>query len=101
MLRGMFSTPFLRIFLYFECLLVENVTINLEEQKKTFSLRLIYYTNSLKRIKRGSGSSRAREFHPLTEPCVKVSPHTALHTQGRFYKLALMGFCSISEQISL
>ena len=27
-------------------------------------------------------SSRAREFnpHPLTEPCVKVSPHTALHT---------------------
>ena len=29
------------------------------------------------------GSSRAREFHPhpLTEPCVKVSPHTALHTQ--------------------
>ena len=32
---------------------------------------------------RGSGSSRAREFHPhpLTEPCVKVSPHTALHTQ--------------------
>ena len=31
----------------------------------------------------GSGSSRAREFHPhpLTEPCVKVSPHTALHTQ--------------------
>ena len=28
-------------------------------------------------------SSRAREFHPhpLTEPCVKVSPHTALHTQ--------------------
>ena len=32
---------------------------------------------------KGSGSSRAREFHPhpLTEPCVKVSPHTALHTQ--------------------
>ena len=32
---------------------------------------------------RGSGSSRAREFHPhpLTEPCGKVSPHTALHTQ--------------------
>ena len=31
----------------------------------------------------GTGSSRAREFHPhpLTEPCVKVSPHTALHTQ--------------------
>ena len=29
---------------------------------------------------RGTGSSRAREFHPLTEPCVKVSPHTALHT---------------------
>ena len=31
----------------------------------------------------GHGSSRAREFHPhpLTEPCVKVSPHTALHTQ--------------------
>ena len=31
----------------------------------------------------GSGSSRAREFHPhpLTEPCVKVSPHTVLHTQ--------------------
>ena len=30
-----------------------------------------------------SGASRAREFHlqPLTEPCVKVSPHTALHTQ--------------------
>ena len=30
----------------------------------------------------GTGSSRAREFHPrpLTEPCVKVSPHTALHT---------------------
>ena len=27
-------------------------------------------------------SSRAREFHPhpLTEPCVKVSPHTALNT---------------------
>ena len=34
-------------------------------------------------VKKGSGSSRAREFHPhpLTEPCVKVSPHTALHTQ--------------------
>ena len=30
----MFSTSFLCIFLYFECLLVENVTINLEEQKK-------------------------------------------------------------------
>ena len=32
---------------------------------------------------KGHGSSRAREFHPhpLTEPCVKVSPHTALHTQ--------------------
>ena len=31
----------------------------------------------------GSRSSRAREFHPhpLTKPCVKVSPHTALHTQ--------------------
>ena len=30
----------------------------------------------------GTGSSRAREFHPhpLTEPCVKVSPHTALNT---------------------
>ena len=30
----------------------------------------------------GTWSSRAREFHPhpLTEPCVKVSPHTALHT---------------------
>ena len=30
----------------------------------------------------GHWSSRAREFHPhpLTEPCVKVSPHTALHT---------------------
>ena len=50
---------------------------------------------------RGQRSSRSRVFHPLTEPCVKVSPHTALHTQGRFYKLALMGFCSISEQISL
>ena len=32
-------------------------------------------------ISRIIGSSRAREFHPLTEPCVKVSPHTALHTQ--------------------
>ena len=32
--------------------------------------------------KQGTGSSRARVFHPhpLTEPCVKVSPHTALHT---------------------
>ena len=32
---------------------------------------------------KGQRSSRAREFHPhpLTEPCVKVSPHTALHTQ--------------------
>ena len=31
----------------------------------------------------GQRSSKAREFHPhpLTEPCVKVSPHTALHTQ--------------------
>ena len=30
----------------------------------------------------GQTSSRAREFypHPLTEPCVKVSPHTTLHT---------------------
>ena len=30
-----------------------------------------------------SGASRAREFHlhPRTEPCVKVSPRTALHTQ--------------------
>ena len=34
------------------------------------------------RIQKGTGSSRAMEFHPhpLTEPCVKVSPHTALHT---------------------
>ena len=34
-------------------------------------------------LQKGHGSSRAREFHPhpLTEPCVKVSPHTALHTQ--------------------
>ena len=33
--------------------------------------------------KGGTGSSRARELHPhpLTEPCVKVSPHTALHIQ--------------------
>ena len=34
-------------------------------------------------IWKGQRSSRAREFHPhpLKEPCVKVSPHTALHTQ--------------------
>ena len=35
------------------------------------------------RLVEGHWSSRAREFHPhpLTEPCVKVSPHTALHIQ--------------------
>ena len=40
-------------------------------------------STSLYSPNKGSGSSRAREFHPhpLTEPCVKVSPHTALHTQ--------------------
>ena len=34
-------------------------------------------------VSEGFRSSRAREFHshPPTEPCVKVSPHTALHTQ--------------------
>ena len=39
----------------------------------------VLYTTEL----HGTGLSRAREFHPhpLTEPCVKVSPHTALHTQ--------------------
>ena len=38
-------------------------------------------------------SSRAREFnpHPLTEPCVKVSPHTALHTQ-RFVHMLLSSY---------
>ena len=41
-----------------------------------------------------TGSNRARELHPhpLTEPCVKVSPHTALHTQrdctDRFHRPA-------------
>ena len=41
------------------------------------------FTDGYTLEQRGSGSSRAREFHPhpLTEPCVKVSPHTALHTQ--------------------
>ena len=41
---------------------------------------------------RGTGSSRAREFHPhpLTEPCVKVSPHTALHTQRFVHRHNLM-----------
>ena len=36
-----------------------------------------------------TGSSRAWEFHPhpLTEPCVKVSPHTALHTLCFVYML--------------
>ena len=40
-------------------------------------------TLSLKFRMRIIGSSRARDFHPhpLTEPCVKVSPHTALHSQ--------------------
>ena len=38
---------------------------------------------TLDQLRQDRGSSRAREFHPhpLTEPCVKVSPHTALHTQ--------------------
>ena len=39
----------------------------------------------------GQRSSRAREFHPLTEPCVKVSPHTALHTQ-RFVHMLLSSY---------
>ena len=44
------------------------------------------YMNSEEKIwmnVEGHRSSRAREFHPhpLTEPCMKVSPHTALHTQ--------------------
>ena len=40
-----------------------------------------------------TGSSRAREFHPhpLTEPCVKVSPHTALHTQRFVHRHNLGG----------
>ena len=39
------------------------------------------------------GSSRAREFHPhpLTEPCVKVSPHTALHIQRFVHRHNLGG----------
>ena len=34
------------------------------------------------KTEKGTGSSRAREFHshPLTEPCVKVAAHTALNT---------------------
>ena len=45
--------------------------------------RRLDYANSEKLERLIIGSSRAREFHPhpLTEPCVKVSPHTALHTQ--------------------
>ena len=45
----------------------------------------------------GQRSSRAREFHPhpLTEPCVKVSPHTALHTQ-RFVHRHNLGGWSLS-----
>ena len=45
----------------------------------------------------GSGSSRAREFHPhpLTEPCVKVSPHTALHTQFFVHRHNLGGLTSL------
>ena len=41
--------------------------------------------------KKRTGSSRARKFHPhpLTEPWVKVSPHTALHTQ-RFVHMLLI-----------
>ena len=41
----------------------------------------------------GHRSSRAREFHPhpLTEPCVKVSPHTALHTQRFVHRHNLGG----------
>ena len=55
----------------------ELIMIALEVHRDRYVGSLVY------RESEGSGSSRAREFHPhpLTEPCVKVSPHTALHTQ--------------------
>ena len=39
----------------------------------------------------GHRSSRAEEshLHPLTEPCVKVSPHTALHIQRVVHRQTL------------
>ena len=48
-------------------------------------------TTGITTERRRTGSSRAREFHPLTEPCVKVSPHTDLHTQ-RFVHRHNLGF---------
>ena len=49
------------------------------------------------------GSSRARVFHPhpLTEPCVKVSPHTALHTQLFVHRHNTNGFASFIIPSSL
>ena len=48
-------------------------------------------------------SSRARKFHPhpLTEPCVKVSPHTALHTQLFVHRHNTNGFASFIISSSL
>ena len=45
-------------------------------------------------IEEVTGSSRAEGFHlhPLTEPCVKVSPHTALHIQP----IGIRQFCGTS-----
>ena len=47
------------------------------------------------------GSSRAREFHPhpLTEPCVKVSPHTALHSQRFVHRHNLGADLSANDRI--
>ena len=69
---------------------IDNASANYHEQNKMpelFSTEVYKLGKVIlpfvKDVLSGSGSSRAREFHPhpLTEPCVKVSPHTALHTQ--------------------
>ena len=50
------------------------------EQLPTASASVAFTVDSGKVFRGGTGSSRAREFHPhpLTEPYVKVSPHTAI-----------------------
>ena len=65
-----------------------------EDGVSLFDVPYVYQTNELIMIAlEVHRSSRAREFHPhpLTEPCVKVSSHTALHTQHFVHRHNLGG----------
>ena len=73
----------------------------MSDRDYTYSLYLLWTRTADEKVRRSTivihliadhRSSRAREFHPhpLTEPCVKVSPHTALHTQ-RFVHIHNLG----------